>query len=156
MSVYKRPPIYAPKSSPSPYQKPSMSMFERLGVTNPAQKKEAAPPSKTLFGKEGYSKYYSMREFARKFPYKEAMLPGTVKRLGEKERLAFIKKELQERGKKFGYLHGLSEKAYRERIVPEMKKEKYKLHIAGKLKEEKLLEREMEALENLRTKGLFR
>lgn len=85
-----------------------------------------------------------MREFARKEPYEP--LPGTVKRLGKEERVGLIK-ELEERAKRAGQTFGLSERTFRERILPQMKKEKYQLHIAGRYNEERALERKMQQYE---------
>lgn len=113
------------KPSPPPYQKPA-SLFERLGITRPAPKSEtkppAAPPTKApgLFGKEGYKSYSQLRESARGAPF--APLPGTSQPIGKEKRVGFIK-ELEEYGKRSGQLHGLSESAFRERVLPQIKRD---------------------------------
>lgn len=134
---------------PKPSQKPA-SMFERLGITRPAAKPEvkpqAAPPAKApgLFGQEGYKTQWQLREFARKAPYES--MPGTAGKLSKEKRVGLVK-ELEERAKKAGQTFGVSERTFRERLLPQMKKEKYQLHIAGKYNEEKQLERKMQQYE---------
>lgn len=99
-------------------------------MPKPAPKKEAAPELKKLFGSEGYGSYPNLREFARKVPYlsKENVLPGTIKKLTKNERVAIVE-ELRKRAEQITKQPSstLSEKTYRERIAPQIKKELSKI-----------------------------
>lgn len=135
-------PSTAPKSLGGIFKE---SLFGTSRTTpKPEQKPQARPESKGLFGKQGYASFQEQRGFARKAPYEP--LPGTARRLGKEERLGLIR-DLQERSKAIGQYHGLSEQTYKERILPQLRKEKYQLHIAGKYNEEKALERRMQQYE---------
>lgn len=138
-------PRYPFSSKPAGPSKPSFGVLESLGLRS-MPKKEAAPQPKSpgLFGEGGYKSQWQLREFARRAPYES--MPGTYKKMGKQERVGLVT-ELQERAKKAGQTLGLSEKTYRERLLPQMKKEKYMLHVKGDIKGEKLLEKKMKTYE---------
>lgn len=118
----KREPL--PTSRPSPISpKPSFGMMERLGLRpmpKPEQKPQAQPEKPGgLFGGD-YKSYMQLRESARGARF--APLPGTSRPVGKEERVKFMQ-ELEQYGKKAGQLHGLSEQSFRERVLPQIKRD---------------------------------
>src|SRR3989344_3487075 len=112
---------------PAPAARPSWGLAESLGLRSIPKKEGAAAPqikSPGLFGEKGYGSFEQQRQFARKAPF--APMPGTGAPLGEKERVKLIQ-ELEERAKKLGQTFGLSEQTFRERVLPQMMKEKAQL-----------------------------
>lgn len=143
MALFNRP------TPPSP-QKSSFGgiLGERLfGGQKPTPKPEQKPQTKPgLLGPTGYSSFREQKQFAIKAPYEP--LPGTVQKLGKKERGALVD-ELQERARRAGQTYGLSEEKYRTRVAPQIKKDIYQLRIQGKINEAKQLERKTQYWEKL-------
>ena len=136
----------APWSKPSA-PRPSWGLAESLGLRSTPKKEGAAAPqikSPGLFGEKGYGSFEQQREFVKKAPYES--LPGTGQKLGEKERVKLIR-ELEERAKKSGQTFGLSEQTFRERVLPQMRKEKAQLEATGKINDAIALGRKMQQYE---------
>ena len=121
-----------------------MSMFTpRPSFPSKPSPDQPKPPG--LFGQGGYGSWDDMKGFARRFPWEKSVVPGTGRQLGEQERVNLIE-ELRKRDPSSG---GLSEQGFRERILPQLKREISQLDAAGKINEKIELGRKIEMYEKL-------
>lgn len=124
---------------------PNRSMPPRP-MSKPETKPQTPPSPKGLFGeKGGYRSWDEAKSFARRLPWEKSALPGTSRQLGEQERVNLIE-DLRKRDSSSG---GISEQSYRERILPQLKKETAKLDAAGKINDKIELQRKMQMYEKL-------
>lgn len=129
---------------PSLSQKSSFSPSGRLGMSKPAaplQKSE----SKGFFGGGGdYRTFSQLKEFVKKTTNER--LPGTGRVFDAKEKEKFVE-ELQQLGQAAGKPYSMSEQVWKENILPEMRKEEYRLHVAGKINEKMELQGKIQQME---------